>query len=250
MSREHVVFIAGLPKSGTTWLEKMLADIPGYSSYLPPHTSIQDHNLYPDTFTPIRGTRVVVKMHTRGTRENVAILKKHKIKYCIMYRDLRDVAVSWYFYLKNVAINHPLHEIVATMDVDEGVDYFIDNDNGSDSLYLYMQWLNMWFNNRYSNNSMLIKYEDMLVDTRKEFKNILDFYEINISDDVVDTIVEKHRFINSTNRSPGEQDVSSFNRKGIAGDWKNYFSASHVEKFKNIAGQFLIDTGYEMDTNW
>ena len=28
--RNHLIFIAGLPKSGTSWLEKLISEVPGY----------------------------------------------------------------------------------------------------------------------------------------------------------------------------------------------------------------------------
>jgi hypothetical protein len=246
----QILFVAGLPKSGTSWLERMLAEIPGYSSFLPPHTTIQDHNLRDTTFEAVRGRRVAIKMHTRGTRENISILKRNMIKYCIMYRDLRDVAVSWYFYLRNIALDHPLHDIVKEMNVDEGIDYFLENDNDSDSLILYMQWLQNWFNNRDYCNSILVRYEDLIEDTYGELARLLNFYEIKLDENEINAIVKKHEFRNTTGRVPGEHDVASFNRKGIVGDWHNYFTTEHKEKFKRIAGQFLIETGYERDVNW
>lgn len=39
-------------------------------------------------------------------------------------------------------------------------------------------------------------------------------------------------------------------RKGIIGDWKNHFTEEHKELFKKIAGQLLIEEGYEKDLKW
>lgn len=39
-------------------------------------------------------------------------------------------------------------------------------------------------------------------------------------------------------------------RKGVAGEWKAHFNEEHKRIFKNIAGQLLIDLGYEKDFNW
>lgn len=43
---------------------------------------------------------------------------------------------------------------------------------------------------------------------------------------------------------------NTFVRKGIAGDWRNYFSKKNVLAFKSVAGDALIALGYEKDWNW
>ena len=39
-------------------------------------------------------------------------------------------------------------------------------------------------------------------------------------------------------------------RKGQIGSWREEFSEEHKIVFKEIAGQLLIDLGYEKDFNW
>jgi sulfotransferase 6B1 len=39
-------------------------------------------------------------------------------------------------------------------------------------------------------------------------------------------------------------------RKGSIGDWRNHFSPAHIAAFKEVAGQHLIDLGYERDLDW
>lgn len=39
-------------------------------------------------------------------------------------------------------------------------------------------------------------------------------------------------------------------RRGQIGDWVNHFNPNHKKLFKNLAGQLLIDLGYEKDFNW
>ena len=51
-------------------------------------------------------------------------------------------------------------------------------------------------------------------------------------------------------RERGTEDVGSHYRKGIAGDWVNYFEPQHVEAFNAHFGDLLSRLGYEEDTNW
>ena len=39
-------------------------------------------------------------------------------------------------------------------------------------------------------------------------------------------------------------------RKGIVGDWKNYFNKEAREIFNHYAGDQLIKLGYEKDRSW
>jgi sulfotransferase 6B1 len=39
-------------------------------------------------------------------------------------------------------------------------------------------------------------------------------------------------------------------RSGQVGGWRRYFKPEHVAAFKQVAGQLLIDLGYERDLAW
>jgi hypothetical protein len=54
----------------------------------------------------------------------------------------------------------------------------------------------------------------------------------------------------SRGRERGEEDPSSFYRKGVAGDWKKYFTEEDRRVFKEEAGELLIRLGYEEDLDW
>lgn len=51
-------------------------------------------------------------------------------------------------------------------------------------------------------------------------------------------------------RQRGQEDSSSFFRKGIAGDWKNYFTERDKQIFKEEAGDLLVNLGYEEGYDW
>jgi hypothetical protein len=39
-------------------------------------------------------------------------------------------------------------------------------------------------------------------------------------------------------------------RKGTIGDWRNHFEPEHKTAFRELAGQALIELGYEKDMDW
>ena len=54
----------------------------------------------------------------------------------------------------------------------------------------------------------------------------------------------------SRGRTRGEEDATSFFRKGVAGDWKNTFTEGDKSIFKEAAGDLLVRLGYEKDAGW
>lgn len=72
-----------------------------------------------------------------------------------------------------------------------------------------------------------------------------------ISEEHLAKIIQANDFsVKSGGRNPGEEDVNSHFRKGIAGDWKNHFNQQHIDYFKEQYGDLLIKLGYEKDNNW
>ena len=51
-------------------------------------------------------------------------------------------------------------------------------------------------------------------------------------------------------RPPGEEDPTAKARKGIVGDWRNYFTLSDGELFDALAGEQLAAVGYEANSDW
>ncbi len=45
-------------------------------------------------------------------------------------------------------------------------------------------------------------------------------------------------------------DIASFLTKGQVGNWRTLFTASDKALFKQVAGDVLIQWGYEQDANW
>ncbi len=54
----------------------------------------------------------------------------------------------------------------------------------------------------------------------------------------------------SGGRTRGDSDAKSHFRKGLAGDWKNYFKEMHKDYFKKKYPGILVKLGYEKDDNW
>lgn len=91
-----------------------------------------------------------------------------------------------------------------------------------------------------------VRYEDLLERPEEETRRLLEFLGSDADEQTVKRCVNATSFEKlSRGRKPGEEDSTSFFRKGIAGDWKNVFTERDREVFDEEAGGLLARLGYE-----
>ncbi len=96
-----------------------------------------------------------------------------------------------------------------------------------------------------------VRYEDLLEHPEAETERLLGFLGAEAGEEVVRECVRAASFEAWTEgRERGEEDPSSFFRKGVAGDWKAVFTERDKEIFKEEAGDLLVKLGYEKDEDW
>jgi len=96
-----------------------------------------------------------------------------------------------------------------------------------------------------------VRYEDLLERPDEEVGRLAGFLGADTSEKAVHRAVGSASFEKlSRGRERGQEDTSSFYRKGIAGDWKNHFTARDRQIYKEEAGELLIRLGYERDLDW
>jgi hypothetical protein len=96
-----------------------------------------------------------------------------------------------------------------------------------------------------------VRYEDLLERPNEEVQRLLGFLGVDADERLVEHCVSSASFEKlSRGRERGQEDPSSFYRKGVAGDWKNHFTEEDRRVFKEEAGELLIRLGYEDDLDW
>jgi hypothetical protein len=93
-------------------------------------------------------------------------------------------------------------------------------------------------------------YEALLADGPPVVARLLDHLGLSYDDALVASMIDRASFRVYAGRERGQEDRKRFYRKGIAGDWKNHFSADDRRVFKDIAGDMLVTLGYEKDLGW
>jgi hypothetical protein len=250
---QPILFIAGLPKSGSTWIEKMVSSYDGYHEFLLPAIAkhelatggSHDFEMPADMFDDMKNMLVLTKMHCHGSINNVNVLETAGINYVILHRDLRDVAVSYHFYVHNTPW-HPEHKLHHNISVQEGLAVFANR-----MLPSYIKWVRSWKENAVKEHSVQLRYEDMLVDPIAGMTKVATLFELDSSIETVTRIVEAHSFKKmSGGRKQGDGSNSAFARKGVAGDWKNHFTPDLRAQYGVLLADFLIETEYETDESW
>jgi len=242
-----VLFVAGLPKSGTTWMSKLLGMIPGYyeRTIYDPSRMMMFHDISSMVFELMPAyAHSVMKLHTKYSTENFEVIKDYVDKFIIMYRDLRDMTVSRYFHVVNDE-SHRHYQLYHQMSQEDGILHSI-NITGQ----AYVSWVKDWHEMAQAHPEMIIevRYEELNADARGTMNKVLSFFNIAADNGLLERMAATQlKTPVNLKESLSRGDTK---RKGIVGDWRNLFTQKHKDYFKEMAGQLLIDLGYEHDLNW
>lgn len=229
------IVVAEYPKSGGTWLSQMLSEATGMP--------------YPRNRLPLLSRQIIHGLY-RKVNPNIDTV--------VMWRDGRDTIVSFYYHLMFPKPN-------TSTKYSDMVKQQIGVRDPADIVELAPRFIEWAFEGGYPGFSWTdfvhawsgrighveTSYEAMTHDAAGELRKVLDAFGYSGFDRAdIDHIVEEYSFANQSNRAPGEEDVTSFIRKGIVGDWQNAFNREAREVFHHYAGKELIQLGYEDDDSW
>lgn len=239
-------YVCEYPKSGGTWLARMVGD------YL--QIPFPQHSVLP------LGFRCVVKNHMRYDR------RLQRVFY--VYRDGRDVMVSFYYdrirtarysrrpgskYIKR-KYERLLGKNYDPEDIVKHLPRFIEYEFTSPGPGTPLNWrdhVEDWHAPGERDGIAYLSYERLRDDCATTLGTALR----RITGEEVDpwrlaTTIEKMSMVRQTGRNPGEDDIKQHIRKGVVGDWVNYFSREAAEVFDDFAGDMLVHLGYEVDRGW
>lgn len=181
-------------------------------------------------------------------------------------RDGRDVLVSLYYHQLRIIQNHPgsssakrlckRYPSLNTVQIGEsnardGFLRFAESvlSDKSSGRFDWSSHVSAWVDSNPS-RVHVVRYEELLSDTCDVLEQCMDFAGYSCSEKRLKHIVEAYSFCAMTGRDPGDENVHSFQRKGIVGDWMNHFTTHIACLFDQAHGELLIDLGYEHNRDW
>ena len=234
-ARPGDIFVATYPKCGTTWVQYIL--------YLLLHDGVPlpGDQLLGDSVPHLEEVgRAVVEASPRPraikTHLPFEMTPAHtEAKYIHVARNPFDCAVSFYHHTRGFERHYRFS--TGTFE-----DYFECFLAGEVDFGDYFDTLASWFEHRADRNVLFLTYESMKVYPRKTVADIAAFLEL-LSGHDADTLAEvlHHSSFEEMRQNLGRwssrrpDDMPAFVRKGVVGDWQNYFSADQAHR---LAGKF------------
>ena len=90
----------------------------------------------------------------------------------------------------------------------------------------------------------------MLADQPRCLRQIFRRLGVDDSESLALDCSENAAFEKTAGRPRGSDDPLGKSRRGISGDWRNWFTRQDAEKFNELAGEWLIRAGYATDSSW
>lgn len=255
-ARPEDLFIVTYPKNGTTWTQQIVTCIQ-YDGQVPQGKKLYD-------FSPF------LEMLGRESAENVprpGSIKTHlpfhlqpkheEAKYIIVFRNAKDACVSF----------HHHHQLfpgygVQGMDFHDFFKFWL---KGTLECSSYFDWVLSWWNQRNNPSVLILLYEDMKSDIRGAVLKIAEFMgqeykrKLIADDELILKKVLENTTLQKMKKDMNEGKIAAFQdeikplngqklefiRKGIVGDYMNYFNEQENEILEKMFHEKFDGTGLE-----
>jgi sulfotransferase 6B1 len=244
------------PKSGTHLLDQILL---GFSKVAP--FSKRLHSFYAEydgdtgrkrsareTFAWLNSLRSldVTSAHLFATPDAVARVCTTAFVPYFIFRDPRDVVVSHVFYVTDMEPNHVHHEYYQSLpdfnarlrvSIMGRPEIDIEFPDIAGRFAPYLGWLDQ-------PAVLKLHFEELVNERARALDRILDHFLARVS-----LGTPRLEILNGLEASINPSRSPTF-RSGKTGEWKKYFTSEHKRIFKQVAGDLLIQLGYEKDNDW
>jgi len=237
-------FVFALHKSGSTLLNNMLAEVLEaagmpqialsellFSAGLPENEIINPQDIVLDRGYCYRGFRQYPQYLNR-----VNLRDKKKV---LLVRDPRDIAISSFF---SIAYSHALPESGPVRDEmmarrDNALNINIDEYCISESKYILEEFNG--YINHVGPDTRVYRYEDVIFKKEAWLHDLVKYYEIPVSDDLIALVAKKHDLI------PNEERAGHHIRQVVPGNHKKHLSPEAIARLGTIFASLLAQFRYE-----
>ncbi|XP_074084491.1 sulfotransferase 1B1-like [Macrotis lagotis] len=241
--RPEDIWVITYPKSGTTWLSEIM-DLIKNDGSVEKQEKIPITERVPmlESATPGLGppsSEYLEKMPSPRfvkTHLPIPLLPKNfwecNSKIIYVARNAKDVAVSFY----NFDRMNKYHPDPGTF-----AEYLEKFMSGKVAFGSWHEHVTSWWEKKKDHPILYLFYEDIKEDPKREIRKVMEFLGKKLDENALDRIVQRTSFetmrdnnmVNYKSLPTNLMDhkISPFMRKGITGDWKNYFTVAQNEKF-------------------
>ncbi len=196
---------------------------------------------------PIQPERVYPCVYT-GKPEFDTIEFAGEKRCFVLIRDPRDTLISAYYSLRNTHEANDagvafVRRILTKLTLEEGLVYLMDT-----WLFQAARIQRTWL----QSNADCYRLEDCMSDAPTVLRRMLgESWGVSVSDELVTEVALRHSFAKlSGGRAPGQEDLNSHYRKGVAGDWRSHFTPAVTQHFKELYNDLLVLGRYETSDDW
>jgi Arc/MetJ family transcription regulator len=225
----ETLHINEFPKSGGTWVCRMLRDLTGWR--------------FDDNAIPLPG-KAVVKYHR---------LPLDVRPLAVVVRDPRDVFVSLFHHSKAVFEDDPFNTtmVKATREIFEGqvgeaaqLGAFVERQL-TDPIYPGFAW-NEFYEHFLARGTPIFRYEDFRADTGETLAQLLQALGVETSRELVKQVSESHSIdrILARRAKNGEDAGNTFVRRGKVGGYAEVLSPETIARIEESEGATMRKFGY------
>ena len=257
MKNKEPIYVVGFPKSGNTWLARLISET--LDSNLAPNNSIDAADFSENR----KGKYIIFKQHTD---ENISDISKSSVIYII--RDVRDVLVSGFFFAHQwcdkaqitnsfFAKRFFLYHIRKLNKQWQGTawgelklkiigasKYFIQNKAQKKFYWNWRNHVRFWEKHP---NVIVVRYEDLLNHADAELEKIFITLNIKVDTKKLKNVVKNQSFEKKKSDFIKLNDLknSQFLRNGKEGEWKVFLPQTLVKEIEQSHIEVLNRYGYK-----
>lgn len=245
VNRSHYdnIFHCCVQKTASQWFQDVFSDDIFYQStglLVQPYWKV---GLRQDAYKAAPLSRIATPLYIIYS-DYLAIPKPKRYKTFFVTRDPRDLAISFYFSTKYshdlIAYIPIMRKELEALNMKDGLKYAINALEEIGVFDAQRSWANV-----NDEQHKIFRYEDLANDNRTLLKQLLSYLDVKVSAEKFDILCNRHSFESHTKgRSQGQEDISSHYRKGVSGEWKEYFDKDVMKHFKSVTGDLVEILGY------
>ena len=174
------LFIACVPKSGSTFLKNLLVNVTGYRDLFAVYAAGQtEHEIYLPTLRESAHLDTVTQLHCRASDANVHLMQAFGIRPVVLIRNIFDSVMSLLdFYNQGAFQTSYFRDDWPLLDEETKIDLLIEN-----VIPWYFQFVASWdvAEKKKRLEVHWLSYEDLIADKAASVLKVLEFYDLGAS---------------------------------------------------------------------